>query len=74
MPPQLKSIFRVVSLLEPDIEMILRVKCVKFIKGSNVLATRLKTIFDIFKGSQMSLQSEISVDIKQIYINTRIDL
>ena len=63
-PSQLKSMFRVVSLLEPDIEMILRVKCVQFgIKGSNVLATRLKTIYDICQGSLMSLQSKFQLTL-----------
>jgi hypothetical protein len=38
--------------MEPDFEMILRMKCIQFgIKGPNVLATKLKTIYEIAHGN-----------------------
>ena len=56
--------FRVVALMEPDFEMIIRIKCIQYgIKGSNVLATKLKTIYDICHGSMTSLQSKYQLTI-----------
>lgn len=66
-PHQFKSMFRVVALMEPEIEIILRTKCVQYgIKGSNILATRLKTIYDLSQGSLMSLQSKYQLTISSL--------
>jgi hypothetical protein len=57
--------FRVVALIEPDIEYILRAKCLQYsIKASNILASRLKTLHDLCQGSLQSIKSryQISVD------------
>lgn len=63
-PSQIKSMFRVIALMEPDMELILRAKCVQYgIKASNILATRLKTLYDLCQGSLMSLQSKYQVTL-----------
>lgn len=63
MPDTLKNMFRIVSLMEPDFEVIMRIKCIQFgIKGSNILGTKLKLLYDICHGS-MSLQSKYQLTI-----------
>lgn len=64
MPANIKNLFRVISLMEPDFEMILRIRCVQYgIKGANILATKLKTLFDICHGSMSSLQSKYQLTL-----------
>lgn len=63
-PLQLRSMFRVIALLEPDIEIIIKTKCIQYgVKGSNILATRMKTIYDLCQASLMSLQSKYQLTI-----------
>lgn len=63
-PTNLKTMFRVVSLMEPDFEMIMRIRCVQFgIKGANILATKFKCLYDICHGSLSSLQSKYQLTI-----------
>ena len=63
-PLQLRSMFRVIALLEPDIEVIIKTKCIQYgVKGSNILAIRLKTIYDLCQASLMSLQSKYQLTI-----------
>lgn len=63
-PTQFKSMFRMVAIIEPDLEVILRSKCIQYgVKGSNILATRLKTLYDLCQGSLMSLQSKFQLTI-----------
>lgn len=51
-PAHFKSAFRVVSLIEPDIEQILRAKCIRYgMRAANILASRLKTLYELFHGS-----------------------
>lgn len=72
-PLQLRSMFRVIALLEPDIEVIIKTKCIQFgVKGSNILATRLKTIYDLCQASLMSLQSKYQLTINSFLSVIRI--
>lgn len=51
-PAFFKSGFRVVSLIEPDIEQILRAKCIRYgLRGPNILASRLKSLYELFHGT-----------------------
>ncbi|RNA02208.1 dynein gamma flagellar outer arm-like [Brachionus plicatilis] len=72
-PLQLRSMFRVIALLEPDIEVIIKAKCIQYgVKGSNILATRLKTIYDLCQASLMSLQSKYQLTISTFLCVIRI--
>ena len=56
--------FRMIAIIEPDIEVIIRSKCIQYgVKASNILATRLKTLYDLCQGSLMSLQSKFQLTI-----------
>ena len=80
-PSFFKSAFRVISLIEPDIEQILKAKCIRYgIRGPNILASRLKNLYELFHGtfsdpfassvykkSQFTIASLLSV-IKMIYL------
>jgi len=64
MPVCLKNMFRVVALMEPDFEMIMRIKCVQFgLKGANVLAIKLKLLYDMSHWSLSSLQSRYQLTV-----------
>jgi len=63
-PVCLKNNFRIVALMEPDFEMIMRIKCVQFgLKGANVLATKLKLLYDMSHWSLSSLQSRYQLTV-----------
>ena len=63
-PLEIKSAFRVISLMKPDFEMIIKLKCVQYgIKGPNMLAPKLKALYDICQGSFMSVQSKYQLTI-----------
>lgn len=80
-PFYLKSSFRIVSLVEPDVEQILRARCIRYgIRGPNILASRLKNLYELFHGtfsdpivssvnkkSQLTIASLLSA-IKTIYL------
>ena len=73
MPENIKNLFRVVSLMEPDFEMILRIRCVQYgIKGANILATKLKTLLDICHGSMSSLQSKYQLTLSSFIAIVRL--
>ena len=61
---QFKSMFRIVAIIEPDSEAILLSKCIQYgVKGSNILSTRLKILYDLCQGSLMSLQTKHQLTI-----------
>jgi hypothetical protein len=63
-PLEIKSAFRVISMMQPDFEMIIKLKCVQYgIKGPNMLAPKLKALYDICQGSFMSVQSKYQLTI-----------
>lgn len=75
MPDEIRSLFRIVSLMEPDMEAVLRAKCMTYsVKCGNILASRIKTLHDICQGcfssietkNQLSISSFISI-LKSIY-------
>lgn len=61
---EIKSMYRVVSLMEPDFEMIIRLKCIQYgIKAPNMLAPKLKCLYEICQGSFMSVQSKYQLTL-----------
>jgi dynein heavy chain len=80
-PLHYKSMYRVVAMMEPDMEIILRTKCLQCgIKSSNIVASRLKTLHDLCQSSFMSLQSKYQLTlssflsiIQTIYGKQRVD-
>lgn len=45
---QLKALFRNISFIEPDIEIIFRVRCMQYsIKSPNILASKLKSLWEM---------------------------
>jgi hypothetical protein len=63
-PSQFKSMFRIIALIEPDPEIIIRTRCIQYgVKAPNILATRLKQLFNLCQGSLMSLQSKYQLTI-----------
>ena len=51
-----------IAIIEPDLEVIIRSKCIQYgVKAANILATRLKTLYDLCQGSLMSLQSKFQL-------------
>jgi hypothetical protein len=58
-PIHLKHVYRVIAMIEPDNEVLLRCKCVQYgMKVPNILASRLKLLYDIAHGCFLSLQSK----------------
>lgn len=56
--------YRVISLMEPDFEMIIRLKCVQYgIKAANMLAPKLKALYEICQGSFISVQSKYQLTL-----------
>jgi hypothetical protein len=73
-PSNLKTMYRVVAMMEPDFEMIIRIKCVQFgVKGPNVLATKLKAIYDICHGNMTSLKSKYQLTISSFIAVLRLN-
>jgi hypothetical protein len=63
-PVHFRSSFRVVSLMEPDVELILRAKCILCgIKAPSIVACRLKTLYDLCCSSLMSLRSKYQLTV-----------
>lgn len=63
-PIQFKSSYRVVALMEPDIEIILRARCIQYgFKAANIVASRLKVLYDLCQTSLMSLRSKYQITI-----------
>jgi hypothetical protein len=63
-PVHFRSMFRVVALMEPDLELILRAKCMQCgIKAPSIIACRLKTLYELCKSSFMSMQSKYQLTI-----------
>ncbi len=63
-PVHFRSMYRVVSLMEPDLELILRAKCMQCgIKAPSIISCRLKTLYELCKSSFMSLQSKYQLTI-----------
>jgi hypothetical protein len=67
MPLNLKHTYRVIAMIEPDNEMLLRCKCVQYgMKAPNVLASRLKLLYEISHGSLLSLQSKYQLTLNSL--------
>jgi dynein heavy chain, axonemal len=63
-PQQITGSFRVIAVIEPDIEIILRGKCMQYgVKGANILSNRLKNLYDICHSNLLSLQSRQQITI-----------
>ena len=63
-PVNLKSMFRVIALMEPDLEIILRTKCIQFgIKAPSIVANRLNTLYELCQTSMISLQSKYQLTV-----------
>lgn len=63
-PDEIRSLFRVVSLMEPDMEAILRAKCMTYsVKCGNILASRIKTLHDICQGCFSSIETRNQLNI-----------
>ena len=64
-PMQLRSMFRVVALMEPDMEMLIRAKCIQHnTKAPNILSVRLKTLYDLCHNGFMSEDSKRQINMK----------
>jgi hypothetical protein len=58
-PVQIRSMFRVVCLLEPDIEQIIWAKCTHYgIKCGHILASRIKTLHEICQATFTSFETK----------------
>lgn len=60
-PAHFKSNFRVIALMEPDLEQVLRAKCIRYgIRAPNILAARLKTLYELYEDTfgQQQQQSQ----------------
>jgi len=63
-PQEIKSAFRVIALMEPDFEMIIRLKCIQYgLKAPNLLAPKLRSLYEICQGSFVSVQSKYQLTI-----------
>ena len=63
-PDEIRSLFRIVSLMEPDIEAILRAKCMTYsVKCGNILASRFKALHDICQGCFSSIETKSQLNI-----------
>lgn len=50
--------------MEPDFEMIIRLKCIQYgLKAPNMLAPKLKALYEICQGSFMSVQSKYQLTL-----------
>lgn len=50
--------------MEPDFELIIRLKCIQYgIKAPNVIAPKLKSLYEICQGSFMSVQSKYQLTL-----------
>ncbi len=64
-PMQLRSTFRVIALMEPDMEMLIRAKCIQLnVKAPNILSVRLKTLYDLCHHGFMSETSKRQITAK----------
>jgi hypothetical protein len=61
-PFEIRSMFRVVSLMEPDIKQIITAKCTQYgIKCGDILANRLKILYEVCQDSLMSFDSKAQI-------------
>ena len=61
---QFKSMFRIIALIEPGPEIIIRTRWIQYgVKAPNILATRLKQLFNFCQGSFMSLHCKYQLTI-----------
>lgn len=59
--------FRVVCIIEPDLEQILRAKCIRYgMRAPNILATRLRTLYELAHGTLVSLQSKHQLTVTSL--------
>jgi hypothetical protein len=48
--PEIRSRFRVISLVKPDIEQIFRIKCIEHnFKNTNVLAEKISLLYETIR-------------------------
>lgn len=58
-PLQIRSLFRVICLMEPNMEVIINAKCIQYgIKCGNILASRLKILHEICQGTFSSFETK----------------
>jgi hypothetical protein len=78
---QFRSMFRVLAIIEHDVEMIIRARCIQYgVKAPNILSIRLKTLYDMCQSSLISIKSkyQITIDsflsvIRSLYEKQRLD-
>lgn len=59
LPNQVRSMFRVVCLLEPDVEQIIRAKCAQYgIKCGHILASRIKLLCEVCQGTFTTFETK----------------
>jgi hypothetical protein len=64
LPIQIRSMFRVISMLEPDIQQIIWAKCAHYgIKCGHILATRIKTLHEICQTTFTSFETKNQLTI-----------
>jgi hypothetical protein len=73
-PAHFKSAFRVVALVEPDVEQVLRAKCLRYgMRAPNILAARLRILYELYQDiigqnkSNLTIASLISV-VRTLYV------
>jgi hypothetical protein len=63
-PHQFRSMYRILAIIEPDVEMIIRARCVQYgVKAPNILSIRLKTLYDLCQSSLLSIKSKYQITI-----------
>ena len=66
--PELRSFFRNVAILEPDLETIFRVKCLQYgLKSPNILGSRLKTLYDICNDGSFIVSTSTNSSLNSKY-------
>ncbi len=59
--------FRVVSLMEPDMKQIITAKCTQYgIKCGDILGNRLKVLFEVCRDSMMSHESKAQITVSNL--------
>ncbi len=61
---QFRSMFRVLAVIEPDVEMVIRARCIQYgVKAPNILSIRLKTLYDLCQSSLISIKSKYQITV-----------
>jgi hypothetical protein len=66
-PYEIRSMFRVISLMEPDMKQIITAKCTQYgIKCGDILGNRLKILFEVCQDSMMSFESKAQITVSNL--------